>query len=82
MTGTLWTLTPKAVLNGSREDTASAAPKCSGNSGVLTPEVRWLVARRIYEKNSSHLIWLDVAHANQASEFHLSKSPTEQGLNG
>src|SRR5208282_6335031 len=37
------------LITSSREGTASAVPKCTGNLGVLTPEVRWPVARNISE---------------------------------
>ena len=37
-------------LNCPREGAASAVPKSAGNSGVLTPEVRRLAARNIYER--------------------------------
>jgi hypothetical protein len=41
------------LLNGLRAGTASAVPKSSENSGVLTPEVHLLVAKSIYEMTSS-----------------------------
>ena len=40
------------LINGAWEDTASAVPKSCANSGVLTPEVRMLVTRSIYEVGS------------------------------
>ncbi len=41
------------LINGSWEGTASAVPKRCANSGVLVPEVRWLVALSIYETSSN-----------------------------
>ena len=43
------------LVNGSREGTASAVPKSTRNSGVLTPEIGKRVAGSIYEITSRRL---------------------------
>ena len=48
------------LLNRSQEGTASAVPKSTKNSGVLTPEVRRLAAPSIYERGSRRR-WIVVA---------------------
>src|SRR5208283_4969703 len=41
------------IINPSREGTTSVVPKSLANSGVLTPEVRRIIARSISERGSS-----------------------------